>query len=78
VGLWHYAINRKVVSSNPAEAVGFYFNLPNFSSRIIALGLTQPLRKMSARNLSSIGGGGGIKLGRRKADNFTAISEPII
>jgi hypothetical protein len=38
------------------------FNLPNTSSRTMALGSTQPLTKMSTRNLP---GGGGGKGGRR-------------
>jgi hypothetical protein len=36
------------------------FNLPNHSSRTMALGLTQPLTEMSTRNLP-----GGVKGGRR-------------
>jgi hypothetical protein len=30
---------------------GFFFNLPNPSSRIMALGSVQPLREMSIRDL---------------------------
>jgi hypothetical protein len=44
----------KVTGSNPVEVTGF-FNLPNSSSRTMALGWTQPLtemREMSTRNLS--------------------------
>jgi hypothetical protein len=37
-----------------------FFNLPNPSSRTMALGSTQPLTKMSTRNLP-----GGVKGGRR-------------
>jgi hypothetical protein len=37
-----------------------FFNLPNPSSRTMALGSTQPLTKMSTRNLP-----GGVKSGRR-------------
>jgi hypothetical protein len=53
--------------------LGGFFNLPNPSSRTMALGSTQPLTEMSIRNLR------GVK-GRlvRKADNLTAICEPII
>jgi hypothetical protein len=40
----------------------------------MALGSTQPLIEMSTRNLPG-GGGGGRPV--RKADNFTAIYEPI-
>jgi hypothetical protein len=39
----------------------------------MALGLTQRLTEMSTRNLP-----GGKRLPARKADNFTAISEPIV
>jgi hypothetical protein len=48
--LRHYATSLKVAGSGPDE-VDFFFNLPNPSSRIIALGPTQPLTEMSARNL---------------------------
>jgi hypothetical protein len=44
----------------------FSFNRPNTSVRTLALGLTQPLREMSTRNLPGPA---------RKADNFTAICE---
>jgi hypothetical protein len=50
-----------------------FFNLPNPSSRTMALGSTQPLTEMSTRNLP--GGKGGPAL---KADNLTAIYEPIV
>jgi hypothetical protein len=39
------------MGSNPDEVIGLFFNLSNPSSRIIALGLTQPLTEMSIRNL---------------------------
>jgi hypothetical protein len=39
----------------------------------MALGLTQPLTEMSTRNLP-----GGKRLPVRKADNLTAIYEPIV
>jgi hypothetical protein len=41
----------------------------------MALRSTQPLTKMSARNLP---GGGGEERPARKADNLTAICEPIV
>jgi hypothetical protein len=44
-----------------------FFNLPNVSSKIVALGSTQPLTEMITRNLPA-----------RKADNLTAICEPIV
>jgi hypothetical protein len=37
--------------SSPDEVIGFFFNLSNPSSRTMALGSTQPLTEMSARNL---------------------------
>jgi hypothetical protein len=50
-----------------------FLNLPNPSNRTVALGSTQPLREMSTRNLP-----GGKGWPARKADNLTAISEPIM
>jgi hypothetical protein len=48
--LRHYATSQKVVGSIPDEVIGF-FNWPNPSSRIIALGSTEPLTEMSTSNL---------------------------
>jgi hypothetical protein len=48
-----------------------FFNLPNPSSRTMALGSTQPLTKKSTRELP-----GGKTRRARKADNFAAIYEP--
>jgi hypothetical protein len=48
-----------------------YFNLPNPSSRTMALGSTQSLTKMSTRNLP-----GGKKRLALTADNLAAIYEP--
>jgi hypothetical protein len=47
--LRHYAISRKVVGVGPDDVD--FFNLPNPSSRTMALGPTQPLTEMSTRNL---------------------------
>jgi hypothetical protein len=47
-----------------------FFNLPNPSSRNMALGSAQPLKEMSTRNI--LGGKGRPE---RKADNLTAIYE---
>jgi hypothetical protein len=44
------ATSRKVAGSIPDEVIGF-FNWPNPSSRIMALGSTQPLTEMSTKNL---------------------------
>jgi hypothetical protein len=49
------------------------FNLPNPSSRTMALGSTWPLTEMSIRNHS-----GGKGRPARKADNLTAICEPSV
>jgi hypothetical protein len=54
------------------EVIGF-FNLPNPSSRTMALGSTQPLTEMSTRNLPW---GRGQPKG--KADNPTATCEPVV
>jgi hypothetical protein len=48
-----------------------FLNLPNPSSRTMALGLSQPLTEMSTRNLP-----GGKKRPARRADNLAAICEP--
>jgi hypothetical protein len=50
-----------------------FFNLPNPSSRTMALGSTQPLTEMITRNTP-----GGEGRPARKADNLTAICEPIV
>jgi hypothetical protein len=50
-----------------------FFNLPNPSSRTMALVSTQPLTEMSTRNLP-----GGKGRQAHKADNLTAICEPIV
>jgi hypothetical protein len=70
--LRHYATSRKFAGSIPDEVTGF-FDLPNPSSRTIALGSTQPLTEMSSSNLP-----GGKGRPACKADNFTAICEPIV
>jgi hypothetical protein len=61
-----------VAGSVPNEIIGF-FNWPNPSSRTMALGSTQSLTEMSTRNLP-----GGNGRPARKANNLTAISEPIV
>jgi hypothetical protein len=68
----HYATSRKVAGPIPDEVVGF-FNLPHSSSRTMALGSTQSLKEMSARNLPGVKG-----RPMRKADNLTAICDPAI
>jgi hypothetical protein len=61
-----------VARSVPDEAIGF-LNWPNSSSRIIALGSTQPLTETNTRNLP-----GNKRRPARKADNLTAICEPTV
>jgi hypothetical protein len=63
---------RKVAGSVPDEVIGI-FDWHNTSSRTMALGSTQPLTEMSARNLP-----GGKGRPACKADNLTAICEPIV
>jgi len=48
---WHCATSRKVAGSIP-DGVNRIFQGHNSSSRTMALGLTQPLREMSTRNIS--------------------------
>jgi hypothetical protein len=48
--LRHYATSREVMGSSPDEVD--FFNLPNPSSRTMALGPTQPLTEMSTRKSS--------------------------
>jgi hypothetical protein len=48
-----------------------FFNLPDPSSRTMALGLIQPLTEVSTRNLP-----GGKKRPASRADNLAAICEP--
>jgi hypothetical protein len=68
----HYDTSRKIAGSNPDEVIGF-LNWPNPSSRTMALGSTQSLTEMSTTNLP-----GGKGRPGRKADNLTAICEPIV
>jgi hypothetical protein len=52
------------------DEVDFFFNVPNPSSRNMALGSTQPLTEMSTTNFH-----GGIKRPARRADKLAAIYE---
>jgi hypothetical protein len=72
VCLRHYATSRKIAGSISDEVIGF-LNLPDSSSRTMALGLTQPPIEMSTRKFL-----GGKKRPVRRADNLTAICEPIV
>jgi hypothetical protein len=69
--LRHSATSRKVAGLSPDEVD--FFNLSNPSSRTMALGSTQPLTERSTRNLP-----GGKERPAHKADNLTAIFEPIV
>jgi hypothetical protein len=71
--------NPNVITCDKYSSLGFrmvpyveFFNLPNASSRTMALGSTQPLTEMSTSNLP-----GGKGCPARKADNLTAICESI-
>jgi hypothetical protein len=68
----HLMVSRKVAGSIPDEVIGF-FNRHNPSSPTMTLGLTQPVTEVSTRNLP---GGEGWRA--CKADNLTAICEPIV
>jgi hypothetical protein len=68
----HYATVRKFAGSIPDGVIGF-FNWPNPSSRIMALGSTQPLTEMSTRNLP-----GGKGWPAHKADKLTAVCKSIV
>jgi hypothetical protein len=72
-GSWlrHCATSRKVAGSI-LDVIGF-FSWPNPSSRTMAMESTQPLTEMSTRNFP-----GGKGSPARKADNLTAICEPIV
>jgi hypothetical protein len=61
--------NQKMADSIPDWVIVFFFIWPNPSSRT----MTQPLIKMSTRNLP-----GGKGRPARKADNLTAICESIV
>jgi hypothetical protein len=65
-------MSRKVAGSIPDEAIG-HFSLPSSSSRTMDLASTKPLTEMSTTNFN--GGKGRPKC---RADNLTAICEPII
>jgi hypothetical protein len=63
---------RRSRARSPMRSLGF-FSLPDPSSRTMALGSTQPLIEISTRYLA-----GGKERQARKADNLTAICEPIV
>jgi hypothetical protein len=57
----------------PTRSLIFFFNLPNPSSRTMAVGTTQSLTEMSTRNLP-----GGKGRSARKTDKFTDMCEMIV
>jgi hypothetical protein len=67
-----YATSRKVVSLIPNDLIGF-INLPNHSSRTMALGSTQLIIEMSTKNLP-----GGKGRPSRKADNLLSSGASIV
>jgi hypothetical protein len=68
----HYATSQQVAGSVPDEIIGF-FSWPDPSSHTLALASSQPLTEISTRNLPGCKG-----WAARKADNLTAICEPIV
>jgi hypothetical protein len=72
IWLRHYATSRKVSGSVPDEFIGF-LDSPNPSSRTMPLESTQPLTEMSTMNLPGSKG-----RPERKADNLTAVCDPIV
>jgi hypothetical protein len=70
--LRQYATSRKVVGSIPDEVIRLY-DFPNPSGRTMALGSTQPITEMSTTSLPGSKG-----QPARKAENFTAICDPIV
>jgi hypothetical protein len=74
MGSWlkQYATCRKFAGSIPDEVIEFFiWRIP--SSRIMALGMTQPLTEMSTTNFLE-----GKRRLARKADNLNAICEPTV
>jgi hypothetical protein len=70
--LGHYDTSWKVAGSIPNKVIEFS-NSNSLPSRTMALETTQPLTEIGARNLP--GGKGRLV---RKADNLTAIYEPVV
>jgi hypothetical protein len=72
-GFNHFQNRTRAYAGSIPDEVTVIFNLPNPSSRTVALGATQPLTEMSTRDLP-----GGKGWPAYKTDDFTAICEPII
>jgi hypothetical protein len=71
--LRRYVTSWSVAGSIPDEVIGFFFNLPNLSSRTMALGSIPSLTEMNTTNLP--GGKGRLA---REAEKLTTICEPIV
>jgi hypothetical protein len=69
---WFHIISNSILKKRPTIGCSTFFNRPNFFSRTAALGQTKPLTEMSTSNLP-----GRKWQPTRKADNLTAICEPI-
>jgi hypothetical protein len=70
---WYLEIGSSSIDWVRVPIRWILFNLPNRSSRTMALGSTQPLTEMSTRNFP-----GGKERLARKADYLTVICEPIV
>jgi hypothetical protein len=68
-------MSRKAAGWIPDEVINFFFNLPNPSSRNIAMGLTQSLTEISTRRSFWEGGKTRPAL---KANNLTAVWKLIV
>jgi hypothetical protein len=77
--LSHYDTSREVAESIPHEDITFFY-LSNPSSRSMILGLTQPLKETSTRNLPGRESSRRVNLtfSRRKPHIFTATCDPTL
>jgi hypothetical protein len=69
-----YLVEALCYAGSIPDVIEFFFNLPNPSSRTMALVFTQPDTEISTRSLS---GGGNKARPARKAHSLTTICEPI-
>jgi hypothetical protein len=72
--LRHYAPNQKVAVSSPDKVIGFFFNLLNPCSRTYGPGVDSASNRNEYQEYSE----GGKGRPAPKADNLTAICEPIV
>jgi hypothetical protein len=73
VGLRHYTASRKAAGSTPDEVIGSFSIDLILPAILRPWGSIQPVTEMGTRNLP-----GGIEPPARKAENLTAICEPIV